>query len=94
MSERTRLLDRRSCELTDFESIGMGFTVGVGRYPDETTSELFLDSHKAGSSIDTLVHDLAITFSFAVQHGADVEAICRAVRRDSAGRPLGRSAKH
>jgi ribonucleoside-diphosphate reductase alpha chain len=89
MSERTRLPDRRGCELITFESMGMLFTAGVGRYPDGRISELFLDNHKAGSSIGTLVRDLAIAFSFAVQHGADIEAIRCALCRDSQGRPLG-----
>jgi hypothetical protein len=36
-----------------------------------------------------LVRDLAIAFSFAVQHGADAEAIRCALCRDSQGQPLG-----
>jgi ribonucleoside-diphosphate reductase alpha chain len=68
---------------------GLKFTAGVSRYPDGRIAELFLDNHKAGSSIGTLVRDLAITFSFAVQHGADPEAIRRALCRDSQGRALG-----
>jgi hypothetical protein len=89
MSERQRLTDRRSCELIDFEWLGLGFTAGVGRYPDGRISELFLDNPKAGSAVGTLVRDLAIVFSFAVQHGADAQAIRCALGRDSAGRPLG-----
>jgi hypothetical protein len=89
VSERARPLDRRCCELIEFKSMGVRFIAGVGRYPDGRVSELFLDNHKAGSSIGTLVRDLAIAFSFAAQHGADVEAIRRAVCRDSAGQPLG-----
>ena len=56
--------------------------------PRGQISELFLN-HKAGSSVGTLVRDLAIVFSFAVQHGADAQAIRRALCRDSAGRALG-----
>jgi ribonucleoside-diphosphate reductase alpha chain len=89
VSERTRLPDRHSCELINFESMGMGFTAGVGRYPDGRIGELFIDNHKAGSAIGTLARDLAIAFSFAVQHGADAHAIRRALCRDSAGRALG-----
>jgi hypothetical protein len=33
MSARARLPDRRSCELINFESMGLRFTAGVGRYP-------------------------------------------------------------
>jgi ribonucleoside-diphosphate reductase alpha chain len=89
MNERERLADRRSCELITFETGGMRFTASVGRYPDGRIAELFIDNHKAGSAIGTLVRDMAIVFSFAVQHGADSESIRRALCRDSAGRALG-----
>lgn len=51
--------------------------------------EVFLNNHKAGNQSDTNARDAAIILSFAVQHGADVEAIRRALCRDSQGRPLG-----
>ena len=86
---RERLPHRRSSQLFDFESMGMRFTASVSHYPDSRIAELFIDNHKAGSGVGTLVRDLAITFSFAVQHGADVDAIRRALCRDSQGRPLG-----
>ena len=86
---RERLPNRRSSQLFDFESMGMRFTASVSHYPDSRIAELFIDNHKAGSGVGTLVRDLAITFSFAVQHGADAEAIRRALCRDSQGRPLG-----
>jgi ribonucleoside-diphosphate reductase alpha chain len=89
VSERTRLPDRRGCELIDFESMSMQFTASVGRYADGQIGEIFIDNHKCGSSIGTLVRDSAIALSFALQHGADADAIRRAVCRDSAGRPLG-----
>src|SRR5262245_31665842 len=89
MSERTRLPDRCSCELINFQCMGQQFTAGISRYSDGRISELFLDNHKAGSSIGTLVRDAAIVFSFAVQHGADAEAIRRALCRDSEGRAEG-----
>jgi len=68
---------------------GLKFTAGVSRYPNGQIAELFLDNHKAGSAIGTLVRDMAIAFSFAVQHGADPEEIRKALCRDSEGRPLG-----
>ena len=89
MSARERLPSRRNHTLFDFKSMDMDFTASVSRYPDSRISELFIDNHKAGSSVGTLVRDLAIVFSFAVQHGADAEAIRRALCRDSQGRPLG-----
>jgi hypothetical protein len=89
MSERQRLANRRASLLFDFESMDMRFTASVSRYPDSRIAELFIDNHKAGSGIGTLVRDLAIVFSFAVQHGASAEDIRRALCRDSSGRPLG-----
>jgi ribonucleoside-diphosphate reductase alpha chain len=75
--------------LFDFESMNMGFTASFSCYDDGRIAELFLDLHKAGSAIGTLVRDSAIALSFALQHGADVEAIRSALCRDSQGRPLG-----
>jgi hypothetical protein len=86
---RERLPDRRPSELFDFEAMGLRFTASVSRYPDGRVSELFCDNHKAGSAIGTLVRDAAILLSFALQHGADIEAIRRSLCRNSQGRALG-----
>jgi hypothetical protein len=89
MTARERLPNRRASLFFDFESLGMPFTASVSHFPDGRIAELFVDNHKAGSSIGTLVRDAAIIFSFAVQHGADPEAIRRALGRDSNGHALG-----
>ena len=86
---RERLPNRRGSETFYFESMDMQFTATFSRYPDARIAELFIDNHKAGSGVGTLVRDLAIAFSFAVQHGADAEAIRQALCRDSQGQPLG-----
>jgi hypothetical protein len=86
---RERLPNRRKSETFDFESMGMQFTASFSRYSDARIAELFIDNHKAGSSVGTLVRDLAIAFSFAVQHGASAEAIRQALCRDEKGQPLG-----
>jgi hypothetical protein len=86
---RERLPNRRRSENFDFESMGMQFTATVSRYPDSRIAELFIDNHKAGSGIGTLVRDLAIAFSFAVQHGANAEAVRQALCRDEKGQPMG-----
>jgi ribonucleoside-diphosphate reductase alpha chain len=69
--------------------MALRFTGSVSRFEDGRLAEVFLDNHKAGSAVGTLVRDCAIILSFALQHGADVEAIRRALCRDSAGRALG-----
>jgi hypothetical protein len=89
MSTRRRLPNRRACTLLDFTSMDMRFTASISRDADGNVAELFLDNHKAGSSISTLVRDAAIILSFALQHGADIDSIRRALGRDSSGRPLG-----
>ena len=86
---RERLAHRRASLRFDFRSINMPFTASISHYPDGRISELFCDNHKAGSAIGTLVRDSAILLSFALQHGADIEAIRRALCRDSQGRALG-----
>src|SRR6516225_11802485 len=50
---------RRASQLFDFQSMDMHFTASVSRYPDGRIAELFIDNHKAGSGIGTLVRDLA-----------------------------------
>jgi hypothetical protein len=89
MSNRLRLPNRRASTFFDFTSMDMRFTASISRDADGNVAELFVDNHKAGSSIGTLVRDAAIILSFALQHGADIEAIRRALGRDSSGRPLG-----
>ena len=86
---RQRLPDRRACESFTFELDGLRFTATVGRFADGRIGELFLNNHKAGNQSDTNARDAAILLSFALQHGADIESIRRALCRDSQGRALG-----
>jgi hypothetical protein len=89
MTQRQRLPNRRRSEVFGIEAMGLRFTGSVSRFPDGRIGEVFLDNHKAGSAVGTLVRDMAIVFSFAVQHGADPDAIRRALARDSNGHALG-----
>jgi hypothetical protein len=89
MTARTRLPSRRASEIIDFEAMGMRFTGSTSCFPDGRLGEIFIDNHKAGSAIGTLVRDTAIAVSFALQHGADPDAIRKALCRDAQGRPLG-----
>jgi hypothetical protein len=86
---RRRLPGRRACETFELEVAGLKYTCSVGRFPDGRIGELFLSNHKSNSAADTNARDAAITFSIAVQHGADPEAIRKALSRDSQGRPSG-----
>jgi hypothetical protein len=88
-SGRECLPNRRASENYTFELQGLRYTATVSRFADGRVAELFLNNHKAGNQVDTNARDAAIILSFAAQHGADVEAIRRALCRDSQGRPLG-----
>lgn len=89
MTERRRLPNRRLAETFELEVAGLRYTCTVGRFPDGSISELFLSNHKNNSSADTAARDAAITFSIAVQHGADPEVIRRALCRDPQGNASG-----
>ena len=88
MNERRQPLpNRRPCESFTFDLLW--FTATVSRFPDGRIAELVLNNHKAGNQSDTNARDCAIILSFALQFGADVNAIRKALCRDGAGRPLG-----
>ena len=89
MTARARLPDRRSAETFSFTVGGLQFTCTVGRFPDGRVGEVFIDSNKGGSGADTNARDAAITFSIAVQHGADPEVIRRALCRNRDGSACG-----
>ena len=89
MTERRRLPNRRPCESLTFEVGGLRFSASVGRFADGRIGELFLNNHKSGNQSDTNARDAAIVLSFALQHGADINEIRKALCRDSTGRPLG-----
>jgi ribonucleoside-diphosphate reductase alpha chain len=86
---RKRLPNRRGSEVFELEAGGLHFSASVSRFADGSIGELFLNNHKSNSAADTNARDSAIAFSFAVQHGADAEAIRRALSRDAQGRALG-----
>jgi hypothetical protein len=89
MIERQKLPNRRATETFVFELDGLRFTASVGRFADGRVAELFVNNHKHGNQADTNARDAAILLSFALQHGADINAIGRALCRDSRGRALG-----
>jgi hypothetical protein len=86
---RKRLPNRRLSETFSFEVAGLRYICTVGRFPDGSIGEVFLSNHKSNSTADTNARDAAITFSIAVQHGADAEVIRRALCRDANGRASG-----
>jgi hypothetical protein len=86
MTPRIRLPSRRPSENFTFEHAGMRFVGTVSRFPDGGVAEVFLGNHRVDSHADVCARDAAILLSFALQHGADIETIRRALCRDSHGR--------
>jgi len=86
---RERLPNRRASISFELEVAGLRYTATFSRFADGRIGELFLMNHKSNSAADTNARDSAIVFSFAVQHGADPDAIRRALCRDSQGRASG-----
>lgn len=89
MTQRRQLRNRRASINFTFECAGLTYTATVSKFDDGGIGELFLANHKSNSAADTNARDSAIAFSFAVQHGADPEAIRRALCRNSQGRASG-----
>jgi hypothetical protein len=86
---RERLPNRRLGETFELEVAGLRYTATVGRYADGRVAEIFLSNHKSNSAADTNARDSAIVCSIALQCGADIETIRKALCRDSHGRASG-----
>jgi ribonucleoside-diphosphate reductase alpha chain len=88
-SIRERLPDRRASETFNLECDGMAYVATISYFGDGRLGEIFITNNKAGSGADTAARDAAITFSLAVQYGADPAIIRRALCRDGQGRASG-----
>ena len=89
MTSRMRLPDRRPCETFELEVGGLHYVCTFGRFPDGSVSELFLSNHKSNSAADTAARDTAIVCSIALQFGADITTIRKALCRDHWNRATG-----
>jgi hypothetical protein len=86
---RQRLPQRRASETFSLECAGLKYTATVSRFDDGRIGEIFLSNHKAGSHADTAARDSAIVCSIALQFGADIETIRKALCRDGRGNASG-----
>jgi hypothetical protein len=89
MSARVLLPSRRMAETFGLECAGLSYICTIGRFGDGRIAEIFLSNHKSNSAADTAARDAAIVCSLALQHGADIETIRKALCRDSQGRASG-----
>ena len=86
---RRRLPNRRASETYSFTWQGMAFTATVSRFSDGTLGEIFLSNGKIDSSADAIARDSAVIFSIALQSGADIDVMRKALLRDARGVPSG-----
>ena len=82
MSLRRRLPDRRPCETFEFETGGLRYVCSVGRFADGTVGEIFLTNHRVNTQAGIMASDQAMLASQALQHGASLATLSRAVMRD------------
>ncbi|MEO0943243.1 MAG: hypothetical protein AAFY06_00175 [Pseudomonadota bacterium] len=86
--ERKRPNGRRPHE--NRKIIFRGISVHVGTSFDANgINEVFLSSGGLGSQLEHDMRDAAVVMSIALQHGATLDVISRAVTRDEAGSPTG-----
>jgi ribonucleoside-diphosphate reductase alpha chain len=76
---RTRLPNRRSHQVAVVNHNGFKLIVGIGRFDDGRIGELFIDTCKGGTALDTILRDSAILTSLALQAGIGVNTIRAAV---------------
>jgi len=72
---RERLPNRRRHDVTEIEHDGFRLAIGFGRFSDGRLGEVFINTHKGGTAIDTILKDSAILLSFALQAGIDATTI-------------------
>ena len=89
MSERRRLPNRRASESFAIQCNGLAFIATVSHFHDGCLGEIFLTNHKVGTDVDTSARDSAIVASIALQCGAELDTIRKALCRDGRGRAIG-----
>ena len=86
---RRRLPNRRASETFAFRWANMDFTATISRFDDGQIAEIFLSNHQIGSHADTAAKDSAVVASIALQFGADIETLRKALLRDARGMASG-----
>lgn len=90
MTNRNQLPKRRSSDTFDIEFGGFDkiHTVTIGFYDDNVTpGEVFINSGKSGEQVEAIARDGAVLLSLAMQYGARLETISKAITRNENGEP-------
>ncbi len=86
---RERLPNRRAAEVISVPHGPHKFHVVFGAYEDGRLAEVFLSGPKVGSDAQVTAIEAAVAISFALQYGADLEALRTALPRNPDGSPEG-----
>lgn len=89
---RKRLPNRRGSASFSLQCAGLDYIATVSPFDDGRPGEIFLHSPKTGSAADVVARDSAIVCSIALQYGADINVIRKALTHNadgSASGPLG-----
>ena len=81
------LPNRRRSETFSFECSNLHYTATVSWFDDGRLGEVFLGNHRADSHADACARDSGILASIALQFGAPIDVLRKALLRDSQGRP-------
>jgi ribonucleoside-diphosphate reductase alpha chain len=86
-AERRKLPQRRRSVTFSFECAGLAYTATASWFEDGALGEVFLGNHRADSHADACAKDAAILASIALQFGAPLDVLRKALLRDSQNRP-------
>ena len=86
---RQRLPNRRGNEVYTFVFEGRLYRATIGRFADGRLAEIFLDTDKPSSALQTHAENAAILTSLALQHGVPAETI-----RHSINGPIAEVLRH
>jgi ribonucleoside-diphosphate reductase alpha chain len=88
-AQRERLPNRRFSETFDIEVSGRKYRCTTSHFADGRLAEIFISNNKVFSDSDCAARDSAVVASIALQYGAPLDVLRRALMRDSNGRPNG-----
>jgi hypothetical protein len=91
---RNRLLNRRDCDVIEFDVDGTRYRAQVSYFEDGRLAELFLNGPKSGSAANIAAHDAAVCASLALQFGCPPETLHHALLKLNNGKsagPVGRA---
>lgn len=88
VTQRSVLPMRRVCETFEYEHNGVHFTASIGRANAAApVNEIFLNTKRLSSGLDSVVRDAAVAISLALQFGCPLHTLAKAMTREGSGTP-------